>query len=332
MINQSPQVSLIKNRLNYIDKATGFAILCVVYGHIKFPETIHINWYYYSSKYVYKFHMELFMCISGYLAFLSTSKIKISNTKEYLQFQKKKVAKFLPAYLLFATIGILFDIVYKKVENKEIFELIIDFFYRPSMTSSAYLWYIYILFMFYLLTPLLFKLNGKSIYVVIILGIILNHFDFISMLNGDLFCKYFIFFYCGGLIFKNATAYFVFLNRFGFIILISTLLLIMIDLLNNWIIPYQFLCIGIIHSVFYIANFQWPKILSEIFIKMGKGSFAIYLLNTSILYVLYFINKLVFKFNIDVVFIFLSLILTIPISLFIRKCFNKIVPGNIYTL
>ena len=62
-----------KERLTFIDKASGFAILLVVYGHIEFPETRQINWYWIPRKFIYEFHMPLFMCLSGYISFLSTT-------------------------------------------------------------------------------------------------------------------------------------------------------------------------------------------------------------------------------------------------------------------
>src|SRR4051794_39187389 len=76
-----------KERHVFIDKACGISILLVVYGHIYFPETIGIGWYINSQKFIYKFHMPLFMCISGYLVFLTTSKKNIKTKEEYLNFQ-----------------------------------------------------------------------------------------------------------------------------------------------------------------------------------------------------------------------------------------------------
>lgn len=91
-----------KERLSFIDKASGFAILLVVCGHIEFPETRHINWYRISRQFIYEFHMPLFMCLSGYVSFLSTTNKQIKSKTDFINFQKKKLNKFLSPYFLFS--------------------------------------------------------------------------------------------------------------------------------------------------------------------------------------------------------------------------------------
>src|ERR1035437_4162764 len=154
------QMVVKKERLSYIDKACGIAILLVVYGHIWFTETIATNWYFISQKFIYKFHMPLFMCLSGYLAFLSTSNKSIKSKTDYLNFQKKKLNKFLPVYLIAVSCSILLDIFYKHLAITEIKQNILIHFFVPAHGTAAFIWYLYVLFGFYLVTP--FLLNFKS--------------------------------------------------------------------------------------------------------------------------------------------------------------------------
>lgn len=82
MINKSKQ-----KRLSYIDEMKGFAILCVVLGHIPHSFIEHGIADGVAAKFlldimnvIYVFHMPLFMMISGYLY----------NKAYFIQKQNKK--------------------------------------------------------------------------------------------------------------------------------------------------------------------------------------------------------------------------------------------------
>lgn len=71
--NRRPSVSVGKEneyktmRINYIDRMKGLAILLVVLGHVYSfvmgAESSEVN------RFIYSFHMPLFMALSGYVAF-----------------------------------------------------------------------------------------------------------------------------------------------------------------------------------------------------------------------------------------------------------------------
>jgi fucose 4-O-acetylase-like acetyltransferase len=163
---QKPQVKSA-GRLDYIDKASGLAIVSVVYAHILFPETMSINWYLRSENFIYKFHMPLFMCLSGYLAFLSTASKKIVTSSAYLNFQKKKIVKFLPVYFIFSLYSILVDVFYHHASLSEVNQSIYSFFFTPTLGSAVFVWYIYVLMGFYLITPFLLNLKTSTQYFLL---------------------------------------------------------------------------------------------------------------------------------------------------------------------
>lgn len=323
-----------KERLSFIDRTCGIAILLVVYGHIWFPETIGTNWYFISQKFIYKFHMPLFICLSGYLAFLSTSNKSIKSKSDYLNFQKKKLYKFLPVYIIAASSSILLDYFYKHQTITEINQNIYNSFFIPASGSAVFIWYLYILIGFYLITPFLLNLKSSPQYLLLFIAFLFTNFkDAASPLfSADLFCKYFFFFFSGGLIYLNTDQFMSYLRDNGRWITFSTLSILVLDLFIDLIIPYQVLSIGVIMSVLYISTLKWPNLISKIFTIMGVSSFAIYILNSAIMDLYYIFFKSILKMQIDGIFIFSSLVIAIPVSIFIRIIFNKVIPAKFYSL
>lgn len=322
-----------KERMAFIDKACGIAILFVVYGHIRFRETDSINWYFTSKEFIYKFHMPLFMCLSGYVAFLSTATKNIKSKWQYLNFQKKKLSKFVPVYFLFALVSILADLLLHHATTDKIKTSVFYIFFSPAMGSAGFIWYLYVLFGFYLITPLLLNLKNYSLYLLFIFSFFLTDYSaFTALFSTNLFCKCFFFFLGGGLIYLNGEQFTRFLEKNGIWILSITLFITIIDFLTQLAIPYQLTSIAMILSVLHISNIEWPKIISEIFITIGVSSFAIYLLNTSFIEIYYFCFKWFFHSGIGAPFIFSCLIISTVTAILFRIIFNKIVPARIYSL
>lgn len=322
----------VKERLDHIDKSSGLAIISVVFGHILFPETRQINWYIQTAYFIYKFHMPLFMCISGYLAFLSIANKDLSNENAYLSFQKKKVRKFLPAYIFFSGLAILIDIFYRHATIKVINKAVFSFFFTPTVGSAVFVWYLYVLMGFYLITPFLTNIRNQSLYILLAFAFLLTNVKFTPVFCFDFFCKFFFFFLLGGLIYKNNRKFADFLKRNGKWIILLAIPLTVIDFLTDLSIPYQVICILFIPAVFYISQLKWPAIISRVFIKVGVSSFGIYLLNTTLLNVYYYIYKNYIKAEIGTFFIFSSLLVTILLAIAIRTVFNIVVPKKVYVL
>jgi fucose 4-O-acetylase-like acetyltransferase len=324
--------SVVKERVSFIDKACGIAILLVVYGHIWFPETIDMKWYFMSHKFIYKFHMPLFICLSGYLAFLSTSNKSITSKTDYLKFQKKKLHKFLPAYLVASIGAILLDIFYKHLPRNEIIQSIYNMFFVPASGSAVFVWYLYVLFGFYLVTPFLVRLSNGSQYVLLLVGFLFTNASFSQLFSADLFCKYFFFFLCGGVIYNHKEQFFSTLIKNGNWLLILTVCLLSVDVYIDMIIPYQLLSISVIMSTFYLSILNWPSFLSKIFVALGVSSFAIYILNGPVLDLYYLFFKSILKSPIDGIFVFSSIPMALTISILIRIVFNRIIPPKFYSL
>lgn len=321
-----------QDRFSFVDKASAVAMILVVYGHIIFPETLEMSWWKESRDFIYKFHMPLFMFLSGFIVFLSTSRKNLDTKEEYLKFEKKKFQKFFPAYFFFSLLGVAFDIYSGNSSMDSISKQIFSFFFTPDYGSAGFVWYLYVLMGFYLITPMLLRLQNSVLYLLLFLGFLLTNTDFSIHFSADLFAKYFFFFLSGGLMFLKFSEIMAFLNKRGVIIVLVTFLITIVDFYSAFAVPYQLVSLAMIFSIVYLSNFSWLSFSDRVFIELGKGSFAIYLLNTSIVNLYYLVFKKSAILPISGFFVFSALIFTLVVSIIIRNLFNKIVPAKVYSI
>lgn len=143
-------------RLSEVDKLKGLAIFLVVLGHIVAREPPAGNqWYVDLKATVYLFHMPLFMFLSGLI--LAYARRKIDCWSDYGKYLRGKFVRLMPAYLLFSLIvfsGKKLLAQRMHVDNNPGSLLsYFDVLTNPLGSYCAYLWYIYVLFLFYAIAP-----------------------------------------------------------------------------------------------------------------------------------------------------------------------------------
>lgn len=135
------------NRNKSIDIAKGLLILCVVIGHGTQNQSL--------SDFMYRFHMPLFLILSG--CFLK----KVEDVETYA---KMKATRLLTPYLIYMAIDFLiFDHLHS-------FNRIIHYLYGGRFINGVY-WYITSLYIALVATAILLKkLNKKQLVVIGIVG------------------------------------------------------------------------------------------------------------------------------------------------------------------
>lgn len=130
-----------------IDIAKGLLILCVVIGHGTQNQCL--------SDFMYRFHMPLFLILSG--CFLK----KVENVKAYA---KMKAVRLLAPYLIYMTIDfLLFDHLHN-------LNRIIHYLYGGRFINGVY-WYITSLYIALVAVVILLdKLNKKQLIAIGIVG------------------------------------------------------------------------------------------------------------------------------------------------------------------
>ena len=162
----------MKKRLDDIDFTIGVAISFVVFGHLLIPEFKNFQIYSALRDLIYNFHMPLFMFFSGFI--MAYSYRPLTSFSKYLLFLRKKALKFFPPYILFAVLFITAENLLMEWNWDRIGEDVLKAFLMPPKSSAGYLWYIYILFQFYVIIPIILKLLNGRVWLMTVLSFIIH--------------------------------------------------------------------------------------------------------------------------------------------------------------
>ncbi len=185
-------------RLLSLDLMVGLAMIFVVMGHMSFP--FSPSWYNDGlHEWIYRFHMEVFVFLSAFL--IRYSYKGVYSFADYLKYEGRKFKKFFIPFLLVGLAVALSKAWSYGIVKSDIWSYMWEslkcLLLYPMRSEASFLWYIYILFGFYLISPLVVKLPSwvKMVLCILSMGLPLlgaNHF-----LGGYLFCKYTFFYFLG---------------------------------------------------------------------------------------------------------------------------------------
>lgn len=262
-----------RKKINEIRLLTGISILLVVAGHLASRGAVEIPLYVAFKKMVYKFHMPLFMFLSGFVAFYSYHPVK--SKKNYFDFFKKKTFRFLPAYLILSFTFIMGE--FFLTNSKNFVQNFNDVLFFPSNSPASFLWYIYVLYMYYLILPLMFSFKNKLI-VFLPFCFVISFFDFTKFMAFHSFFWYLPFFISGGIVSLNYFFFKKISRKFGLLFFLIFITLCILEF--NYIVdfPKQIVAFFSIIGLHYFVTFV---LKTKSFIEMlGENSFYIYLFNT----------------------------------------------------
>ena len=179
-------------RIIGIDVMQGIAMVLVVLGHHLFP--FMPEWYMRMFYWIYTFHMPLFIFISGFLVRYSYK--GVHGWSEYKDYVAKRARKFIPPYLIVGTICTLMAWNFKDVGI--LLTSWLNLLISPKQSEVTFLWYIYLLFIFYCIAPLLFGAKRWVRGVVFAAALLLSWcYVHVSYFCIDWFTRYFLFFLLG---------------------------------------------------------------------------------------------------------------------------------------
>ena len=166
------------SRVQFLDAARGLAIILVVIGHVVARELPAGNyWYAYLNDVIYRFHMPLFMVLTGMSFALSLP--RFSAWPQVAAFSAKRAERLLVAYVAFGVLilaGKLAAAHFMHVDNPahgdlgDLFRLLVV----PVDSVAQFLWFIYVLCAYLLAVPALFQLIGRRPVVLLFAGLALN--------------------------------------------------------------------------------------------------------------------------------------------------------------
>ena len=269
-------------RLLYIDRLKGIAIIIVVCGHF-----IQYNVADFKHNplfsFIYSFHMPLFMFISGYVAHKTTSTKIFEN---YTSFLRKKLLSLLLPFFVWPLIVEKFFFV--KDPDYNFVKTIIQLVTNPQ----GGLWFLWFLFFLVILHSVFLyfsnSFNAKNNLLLdalmcsVILGILcfIKYLDLINYI--DSFILYYIFFFLGIVISKYNYFTSYILRKGAFTIFLSIFILLVgrYEFDNQGKLNFAIkliVALNAIFSLYYIVKSLHFNVLFEKFILLcGKNSIIIY--------------------------------------------------------
>lgn len=332
-----------KKRDDYFDQLRGIAIIAIVAIHItsviidkSFTNTF--NFYFlFIYRQLLNFAIPLFLFISGYFM----AKKDVSSVGKYKTFILSQAKKIIIPYVIFTSLFILVD--YYSGENITVKSVLLNFL--TGNVISPYFFIILIL-QYYLLLPLLQKINNiKGLTFSIVINILYFFALYIYRinLNQDIPNLYYalifpawLFFYQYGLysgkygLPKKSVIWIWFLILSIILILIESMIWFKEKHLVSFAIS-QLRVSSFIYSFFLInilVSYKFFKI--KFLSKIGLVSFGIYL--THMFLLVYLVLPLTTKkliYDIQPVYQILILFLIILINYFAIYIFKKILPKKI---
>lgn len=277
---EQPQ-NLASDRLVDIDRTKGFAISLVVWGHIaSFAPAGSPLWFYISVNAIYSFHMPLFMYLSGFVFFYKGLHERFLNSPA-----KQAINRFdrLMVPFLFFGIVVVFGkyLVGQKVALPGPVSSISDGLWRvvvdaPDNPSSS-IWYLFVIFVYSILTPLLWKVGRRRFLLLFGLAILGWVINVPQEFYAARVAKYFIFFVIGGFTASRAGVLLSIFEKYSLAFLIIFLILCF----QFFTHPAALLICGIsslpaFHGLFRKNFLEGDNVLYF----LGRNSMAIYLMNT----------------------------------------------------
>lgn len=254
--------------------STGISIVLVVIGHLALRGETGIDFYVSLKTIIYKFHMPLFLFLSGSIAYYTYEPIK--SCFNYFDYIKKKIFRILPAYII---LSLIFFIAKSNLYEIDNYQSFINFLFYPAEGNSGFLWYLYVLFMYYLIMPALYYLVNTKFWLFFTISFFVSSFfTFPKIFSLNFFFWYLPFFTLGCYLILKRKKFILFLSKYGLIFLFLFLIFTIIEFTHHLNIPKNFISIFSIIGISYFSSIVVKR--NSFFEKLGDNSFYIYLFNS----------------------------------------------------
>lgn len=270
----------VGQRLDAIDKLKGLAIFLVVVGHIVAREAPADNhWYVVLKDTIYRFHMPLFMFLSGLI--LAYSRKPIHNMAGYFRYVVGKFNRLMPAYLFFSLVvfsGKMLAGQFLHVDNApESWLNYFDVVLNPLGSYCAFLWYIQVLFLFYAIMPVGYYLTGQRLHYLLPLCLLLHFLPLPGFLGLSSVGEYALVFCLGCLAGDHYSSYTKWIERYGVVLVVPFMAALLVA--TSWGVPKLLLGLLSIPACHVVMGL-WTKDRWQVWSTLGNYTFPIYLMNT----------------------------------------------------
>ncbi|HEX3484808.1 MAG TPA: acyltransferase, partial [Micropepsaceae bacterium] len=268
-----------------LDAARGLAIILVVLGHLiarAHDAPPGYEGYLLAKSVIYDFHMPLFLYLSGLTFFLSS---QLNPPHGYAHYVRSRSERLLIPFVLFGvviTVGKMLAqyVIFVDQPPKSLVQGVTAIFVGSSDSPVFSIWYMWVLFVYSVATPILWRMmNGYLFAIIPVLLIAPVFITAPQILYLDVVIRFAGFFLLGGLsarmfpqIFRLSPLY-IPISLLGFA---ASLAIVHNAPPELRIVICGLASIPAIHAVLSLREWHQTDILAW----LGRNSFVIYLLNT----------------------------------------------------
>ncbi len=297
---------MIKNERLDITLAKGLAIILVVFGHIMAGGvSVGNEWFTTTVLYKNMFHMPFFMFLSGFLYFKIGRLEKISQT--YLANMKKQTVRLLLPFLFMGAVVIVGKLIAQHifhVDNvpDDPLKGFINLIWYTKDSPSVYLWYIFAVFVYCAICPILFQALKYRMHLWVLVGFAIYLIPSSYYLYMYKVTHFFIFFCLGGLAVIYEDKYKAIISNKYLLLVCFSLVVFSFAIFDYDFLDHKFsrlttalLCIPLLHQLCVVLAMRTNWLSNTLFF-IGRRTYSIYLLNTICIGVT---KGIMFKFIMD---------------------------------
>ncbi|GJQ50837.1 MAG: acyltransferase family protein [Candidatus Kuenenia stuttgartiensis] len=271
-----------------ITLAKGLGIFLVVVGHILARGTSEGNqWFTELTHIIYLFHMPFFMALSGYVYFRPGRVKKIWH--HYGDFMVKQIVRLLLPFFLLGLIVLAGKMIAAQVlhvDNKpqDIIVGVSGLFCMTENSPSTFIWYIYVLFIYAAIMPVIYHFVPKPLWVCLVVGGLLYLLPPIHYIYMDKLFAFFLFFIIGGIMRCDDKKYLDLIDRYIWLFVFLFIASFSLYALNLFPYKYTKLIIGLLsipalHAACRVLLVYGGK-GGQVLYLLGSYTLVIYLFNT----------------------------------------------------
>ena len=268
-----------RERLLDIERGKGLGILLVVYGHLVMAGTLgEPAWYAWTKSAVYLFHMPFFMYLSGFVYFHTGAHLALE--RKFGKFFQARLDRLLVPFIALSLIVVaaklaagLFTDIDDGVDDLVggLWAVLSNSPGNPSIS----VWYLLVLFVYSVTTPLLWRLSGRRLPLLLALALLVHFLPVGEGFYLGRILRFFVFFVLGMAAARYAP---MVMRAYRLSIPLTAIVLTVLLIVRP---PFALLWCGtvsipLLHGIISLPIFSNDRIL----LWFGENSMVIYLFNT----------------------------------------------------
>jgi fucose 4-O-acetylase-like acetyltransferase len=267
-----------------VERAKGLAIILVVLGHIVAREPpVNNEWYVVLKSAIYTFHMPFFMYLGGLVFFHVGDALNPRPT--YGSYLVRRAERLLVPFLLLGFLILFAKLAvetFLHVDNRpaDIWAGVRSLFWNTEQSPAMSVWYIFVLFIYCGVTPVLVKLSNGKLWPTLVFAASVHFLTVPDVLYLNRVAYFFVYFMVGCVVGRYRIQAMQFFD--ATLPVSGAIFAVSIVLATMQVEPVLTETICALSSLAFIHGLMRTTLPShsDALLWFGKYSFAIYLFNT----------------------------------------------------